>query len=136
MIKTNLANLKVIFVDDEPDTEFLFKSFFRKELKDGGLDFTFKENGRHAMDHILDVGGVDLVVTDINMPIMSGVELIEELERKRIDCDVVIMTAYDNIEQRKFASLHHVKHYFSKPLNLENFKEWLNHYRSNLKTTS
>jgi len=87
---------KILMVDDEPDAEILFRQNFRREIRKDLYEFLFAQSAPEALE-LLEMGGApDLLVllSDINMPGMSGVELLEQVKIRWPDIPVMMITAY------------------------------------------
>ena len=79
---------RILVVDDEPDLEALILQKFRHQIRDGAVSFLFARDGVEALAALKANGDIDLVVTDINMPRMDGLSLLQKLqesEEKRLD---------------------------------------------------
>jgi CheY-like chemotaxis protein len=85
-----------MIVDDEQDVELLFRQKFRKELKSGEYDFHFAFNGEEALRYLHTLNPFDLVLvlSDINMPGMTGLELLKVIKAEYPDLRVMMITAY------------------------------------------
>ena len=72
------VTLLILVVDDEPDVEVLFRQQFRRDLRAGRFTMKFALSGDTALEHIADAAGVSiiLILSDINMPGMTGLELL------------------------------------------------------------
>jgi adenylate cyclase len=70
---------RILVVDDEPDLKTLVMQKFRQQIRDGTVDFLFAHDGVEALAALKANGGIDLVVTDINMPRMDGLALLGPL---------------------------------------------------------
>ncbi len=70
---------KILVVDDEPDLEVLIKQRFRKQIRDRQYEFLFAVNGVDALDKIRDSEDLDIVLSDINMPEMDGLTLLDKM---------------------------------------------------------
>ena len=88
--------LLVLVVDDEPDVELLFRQQFRRELRAGRFTMEFAQSGPKALQRITDAGTTSLIliVSDINMPGMSGFELLPKARAARPDVPIIMITAY------------------------------------------
>ncbi|RAI01646.1 response regulator [Acuticoccus sediminis] len=88
--------LMVLVVDDEVDVEPLFRQRFRRDVRAGRFDLAFARSGEEALAVIEDATEVTLVLifTDVNMPGMSGLELLPRARAARPDVPVIIVTAY------------------------------------------
>lgn len=87
---------RILMVDDEPDAEELFRQNFRREIRKGVYVFDFAQSGNQALELLdgEDAPDVILVLSDINMPGMTGVELLEQIKQKWPDIPVFMITAY------------------------------------------
>ncbi|MCM8734365.1 response regulator [Azospirillum sp. A1-3] len=97
--------LGILVVDDEPDIEDLFRQRFRAELRRGELVFHFAASAEEALQSLnsgLQPEAV-LVLSDINMPGMSGLDLLERLRVDSPDVPVIMVTAYGDNENRRRA---------------------------------
>ena len=98
-------NLLVLVVDDEPDVEMLFRQQFRRDLRSGRFTMEFAQSGDVALQRINDADGVSLILilSDINMPGMTGLELLPKARAVRPDVPVIMITAYGDVETRRKA---------------------------------
>ena len=98
-------NLLVLVVDDEPDVELLFRQQFRRDLRAGRFTMEFAQSGEMALQRIADATGVSLILIllDINMPGMSGLELLPKAKAARPDVPIVMITAYGDAETKRKA---------------------------------
>jgi CheY-like chemotaxis protein len=89
------VNLLILVVDDEPDVEVLFRQQFQRDLRAGRFTMKFALSGTIALQHIADAGGVSiiLILSDINMPGMTGLELLPKAKAARPDVPVIMITA-------------------------------------------
>ena len=88
--------LLVLVVDDEPDVEVLFRQQFRRELRNGRFTMEFAQSAAAALRRIADVATATLILilSDINMPGMNGLELLPKAKALRLDVPVIMITAY------------------------------------------
>jgi CheY-like chemotaxis protein len=94
----------VLVVDDEPDVEMLFRQQFRRDLRDNRFKMDFAQSGDSALQRISDASGESLILilSDIKMPGMSGLELLPRAKAARPDVPVIMITAYgDDATKRK-----------------------------------
>jgi CheY-like chemotaxis protein len=97
-------NFLVLVVDDEPDVELLFRQQFRRDLRDNRFTMDFAQSAASALQRISDAAGASLILilSDINMPGMSGLELLPKAKALRPDVPVIMITAYgDDRTKRK-----------------------------------
>ena len=96
----------VLVVDDEPDVEALFRQQFRRDLKSGRFTMEFAPSAPAALarasDEIVDPSLI-LILSDINMPGMSGLEMLPKVRAERPDVPVIMITAYGDAETRRKA---------------------------------
>ena len=95
----------ILVVDDESDVEMLFRQQFRRDLRAGRFTMDFVQSGDSALQHINDAAGASLVLilSDINMPGMSGLELLPRAKTARPDVPVIMITAYGDSETKRKA---------------------------------
>ncbi len=75
--------MKILVVDDEPDVRQLFEQRFRREIRNGVFSFTFAYSGEEALEYLHDhFSEVVLILSDINMPGMSGLELLRRIKQE------------------------------------------------------
>ena len=88
--------LLVLVVDDEPDVEILFRQQFRRELRSGRFTMEFAQSAPAALKRITDAEIVSLILilSDINMPGMTGLELLPKARAARPDVPIIMITAY------------------------------------------
>ena len=98
-------NLLILVVDDEPDVELLFRQQFRRDLRAGRFTMEFAQSAPAALQCISDVADTSLILilSDINMPGMSGLELLPKAKAARPDVPVIMITAYGDAETKRKA---------------------------------
>ena len=98
-------SLLILVVDDEPDVETLFRQQFRRDLRDGRFTMEFAQSGPAALQRITDAARVSLILilSDINMPGMSGLELLPKARAARPDVPIIMITAYGDTETKRKA---------------------------------
>jgi CheY-like chemotaxis protein len=98
-------SLLILVVDDEPDVELLFRQQFRHDLRAGRFNMEFAQSASVALQRIADVADVTLILilSDINMPGMSGLELLPHAKAVRPDVPVIMITAYGDAETKRKA---------------------------------
>src|SRR5271166_5699955 len=98
-------NLLILVVDDEPDVEALFRQHFRRDLRASRFTMEFVQSGPGALQRISEAAGVSLILilSDINMPGMSGLELLPKAKVLRPDVPVIMITAYGDAETKRKA---------------------------------
>ena len=96
----------VVETDDEPDVELLFRQQFRRDLRDGRFTMDFAQSGYSALQCIHDAGSrsLILILSDINMPGMTGLELLPKARAARPDVPIIMITAYGDAETKRKAA--------------------------------
>jgi len=99
------VNPLVLVVDDEPDVEMLFRQQFRRDLRAARFTMEFAQSAPAALQRITDAAGVSLILilSDINMPGMSGLELLPKAKAARPDVPVIMITAYGDPDTKRKA---------------------------------
>jgi two-component system chemotaxis response regulator CheY len=123
--------MKILVVDDEPDVKPLFLQHFRKEIRDNVLQFDFALSGEEALNYLHNAPSeVVLILSDINMPGMTGLELLYHIRHEYVDQAPVVMmiTAYSNEENQVQAMEIGANDYLTKPLNFSILKEKLKQF--------
>jgi len=116
--------LKLIVVDDEKDVQFLFQQKFRKEIKSGSVYIRFAFSGISALNLIESIEDKYeyCMLTDINMPEMTGIELLEKVKNKYPKFKVIMITAYGDEQNYNIAKNLGADDYFTKPLEFNELK--------------
>ena len=120
--------MKVLVVDDEQDMQTLFEQRFRKEIKNGEMEFVFASSGNEALDYLKrQTHKFVLILSDINMPGMSGLELLEQIKHKyqTPPPKVMMITAYGDEYNYNQAMSLGADDFLTKPLDFNNLKEKL-----------
>jgi len=99
------VNLLILVVDDEPDVEMLFGQHFRRDLRTGRFTMEFAQSAPVALQSISNASDASLILilSDINMPGMSGLELLPKAKEARPDVPVIMITAYGDAETKRTA---------------------------------
>ena len=110
--------LLILVVDDEPDVAVLFRQQFRRDLRAGRFSMEFAQSGNMALQRITDAAGVSLILilSDINMPGMTGLELLPKAKAVRPDVPVIMITAYGDVETKRKALEGGAEALFTKPI--------------------
>jgi CheY-like chemotaxis protein len=110
--------LLVLVVDDEPDVEVLFRQQFRRELRSGRFIMDFAQSAAEALDRIANAGAATLILilSDINMPGMSGLELLPRARLARPDVPIIMITAYGDAETKRRALAGGAEALLTKPI--------------------
>lgn len=117
--------MKILVVDDEVDIELLFRQQFRKEIRRGEVEFSFAHSGEEALQYLAQyLSEVVLILSDINMPGMSGLELLRQI---RADYGfpppmIMMITAYSDEQNYRQAIQYGANDFLNKPLDFNDLK--------------
>lgn len=117
--------LSILVVDDEPDVELLFKQRFRKELREGTVEFHFAfsaEDGLQFLNNQVPPGVV-LLLSDINMPGMNGLQLLRRVKAEHPALKVMMVTAYADEANRISANNLGADEFLTKPVDFNELRE-------------
>jgi|SRR5215471_6203725 len=120
--------MKILVVDDEKDVQILFEQRFRKEIREGTMQFVFAYSGEEALTYLNgNIHGAVLILSDINMPGMSGLELLKRIKEKYVEPPPMVMmiTAYGDPENFKQAMQLGADDFLTKPLDFTVLKDKL-----------
>lgn len=117
--------MKFLVVDDEKDVEMLFLQKFRKEIRSGAIEMVFAFSGQQALEILNDKRPPDVVYvfSDINMPGMSGLELLSKIKNEYPDIKVSMISAYGDNDNYSRAIESGAKEFFTKPIDFNSLKE-------------
>ena len=107
---------RILVVDDEPDLEVLIQQKFRHQIRDGAVSFLFAQDGVDALAALKANSDVDLVVTDINMPRMDGLTLLQKLQEHEEKLSTIIVSAYGDMANIRTAMNRGAFDFITKPI--------------------
>ncbi len=107
---------RILVVDDEPDLETLVRQRFRRRIRDGEIDFVFAHDGVEALDMLQNGHGVDMVLSDINMPRMDGLTLLQKIREADTELSTVIVSAYGDMMNIRTAMNRGAFDFVTKPI--------------------
>jgi CheY-like chemotaxis protein len=120
-------SVSILVVDDEPDVAEMFRQRFRREARQGTYVLHFAYSGEEALDKV--AAGIEpqliVILSDINMPMMDGLELLREVKTRRPDVPVMMVTAYGDDERRRLASEYGAAEFITKPVDFDLLKTQL-----------
>lgn len=129
---------KILVVDDEADLEALIKQKFRKQIRENQYEFCFASNGKEALKLLLEYSDFDVMLSDINMPEMDGLTLLNKLAELNTLTKAVIVSAYGDMENIRTAMNRGAFDFVCKPVNFEDLsitiKKTLDHVTQMHKT--
>jgi len=119
------VSVLILVVDDEEDVELLFRQRFRHDLKAGRFVMEFAQSASAALQRIANVGSASLILifSDINMPGMSGLELLRKARAARPDVPVIMITAYGDAETRQKALDGGAEALLTKPIDFGSLRD-------------
>jgi CheY-like chemotaxis protein len=117
--------MKIMVVDDEEDVQLLFRQKFRKEIKTGKIDFKFAMSAQEALNYLnaQEENCLVLILSDINMPGMNGLELLKIIKTTTPQLKVFMITAYGDEDNYRLAMEYGADDYLHKPVEFETLKE-------------
>ncbi len=113
---------KILVVDDEPDLETLIQQKFRQKIRKNALQFCFARNGLEALEQIKGDKEIDMILTDINMPKMDGLTLLEELLKLPTLIKAVVVSAYGDMENIRTAMNRGAFDFITKPIDFKDLE--------------
>ena len=113
---------KILVVDDEPDLEPLMLQRMRRSIRAGQYKFVFARNGVEALERLNDEDGIDMVLSDINMPLMDGLTLLQQIPQVDPDVRAVIISAYGDMKNIRTAMNRGAFDFVTKPIDFEDLK--------------
>jgi len=122
--------MKILVVDDELDIRVLFEQRFRKEIRNNEIEFAFAHSGEDALDYLRkNTQEAVLILSDINMPGMSGLQLLEKIkqEYQKPPPVVVMITAYGDQNNYNHAMKLGADGFIAKPVDFKLLKEKIKH---------
>ena len=113
---------KILVVDDEPDLEPLMLQRMRRQIRRGQYEFVFAHNGVEALERLDADRGIDIVLSDINMPRMDGLTLLKQIPEVDPDVRSVIISAYGDMKNIRTAMNRGAFDFVTKPIDFEDLK--------------
>jgi CheY-like chemotaxis protein len=117
--------MKILIVDDEMDVEMLFRQKFRQEVKSSKIELVFAFSGQEALELLEKENppNVMYVFSDINMPGMTGLELLEQVKIRFPQIKISMISAYGDKENHDRAMQSGAKEFFTKPIDFNSLKK-------------
>lgn len=114
--------IRILVVDDEPDVEALMRQKFRRQVREGLYEFHFAHDGEDALQRIRTIPDLDIVVTDINMPRMDGLTLLEKIKETGLRLNAVVVSAYGDMGNIRTAMNRGAFDFLTKPIDFSDFE--------------
>jgi adenylate cyclase len=112
----------ILVVDDEPDVEALVNQKFRRQIRSGELAFVFAYDGKNALEVLQDEPDITMVLSDINMPRMDGLALLEQLNERHEEIKTVIVSAYGDMGNIRTAMNRGAFDFITKPIEFDDLE--------------
>lgn len=118
---------RILMVDDEPDAEILFRQHFRREMRKAEYEFLFAQSAQAALEILESEDTTELLVvlSDINMPGMTGIELLDQVKQRWPHLPVIMITAYGDAGTQAQTKAKGADQLISKPVDFSHLKSSL-----------
>src|SRR5215469_1339622 len=116
----------ILVVDDEPDLEALVQQRFRRQIRGGEFGFRFAHDGVEALDMLANMGDVDMILSDINMPRMDGLTLLQKIQETDDPLSTVIVSAYGDMANIRIAMNRGAFDFLTKPIDFADLETTIN----------
>ena len=113
---------RILVVDDEPDLEALVLQKFRHQIRDDAVNFLFARDGVEALAALKSNGDIDLVVTDLNMPRMDGLSLLQKLQESEERVSTIVVSAYGDMSNIRTAMNRGAFDFVTKPIDFQDLE--------------
>jgi adenylate cyclase len=113
-----VSSAKILAVDDEPDFELLIRQRFRRQIREEEFEFRFARHGEEALTVLSAEPDIDLMLLDINMPVMDGLTLLNELHERQSAVRAIIVSAYGDMTNLRTAMNRGAFDFVTKPVDL------------------
>lgn len=117
---------KILVVDDEPDLEMLIKQKFRRQIREKAFEFIFAQNGEEALEKLGSQPDIDIVLSDINMPVIDGLTLLSRMMDVYPLVKSVIISAYGDMDNIRTAMNRGAFDFLCKPVNFDDLEITIN----------
>ena len=117
-----LRPAKILVVDDEPDLEILVRQKFRRRIRRGEFEFTFAQNGIEALERLAENPELEMILSDINMPRLDGLSLLNALGEVNPEIRAVMVSAYGDMDNIRTAMNRGAFDFVTKPIDFEDLE--------------
>jgi two-component system sensor histidine kinase/response regulator len=124
--KDGLFPVRILVVDDEPDVEPLMLQRFRQRIRNGEYVLDFAENGEIALNKLLANPQIHIVLTDLNMPVMDGLTLLNRIRERKMLARVIVLSAYGDLQNIRAAMNLGAFDFITKPIDFSDLEITLN----------
>jgi sigma-B regulation protein RsbU (phosphoserine phosphatase) len=115
-------SVKILVVDDEPDLPLLIRQKFRRKIRSKEWDFVFAEHGLEALAKVIEDPSIDLILTDINMPGMDGLTLLNKVREVNKQIRTVVVSAYGDMDNIRTAMNRGAFDFVTKPVDFDDLE--------------
>ena len=123
---TEFTTSHILVVDDEPDLEELMRQRMRREVRRGVVTLSFAHNGREALDILRGNSDIEIVLSDINMPVMDGLTMLENIPSINDKLKTVMISAYGDMKNIRHAMNRGAFDFITKPVDFEDLRITIN----------
>ena len=116
------VKVKILVVDDEVDLEQLMLQQMRREIRRGRYVFEFAHNGAEALEKLRESDDFDIVLSDINMPVMDGLTMLEQIPEVNPNIRAVMVSAYGDMQNIRTAMNRGAFDFVTKPIDFGDLK--------------
>ena len=116
---------KILYVDDELNMEDIIRQRLRRRIRKGDLDLAYADNGKNALEKLKERGDIQIMFTDINMPEMDGLELLEHVNKDYPDIYTIVVSAYSDMDNIRSAMNSGAYDFVTKPIDFDDFNSVL-----------
>ena len=109
---------RILIVDDEPDLQVLITQKFRSKIREGEYHFEFALNGEEALAKLIADNDLNIMLTDINMPVMDGLTLLNRINENNLELKTVVVSAYSDISNIRTAMNRGAFDFVVKPIDM------------------
>ena len=113
---------KILVVDDEPDLEILVRQKFRRRIRRGEFEFTFAQNGLEALERLAENPELEMILSDINMPRLDGLSLLNALGEVNPEIRAVMVSAYGDMDNIRTAMNRGAFDFVTKPIDFDDLE--------------
>ncbi len=113
---------KILVVDDEPAVDHLMRQIYRKEIRSGTYEIVFAVDGASALAKLEENTGIQVVLTDLNMPGMDGMTLLSHVHQAYPQIKVIVVSAYNDSEKKEAAKGYGAYEFINKPIKVQEIK--------------
>lgn len=124
--------IKILVVDDEMDVEALITQKFRRKVRKGDWQLVFSRNGEEALHVLQKNPDIDIVLSDINMPKMDGLTLLQKINENKFDLRTIMVSAYSDIDNIRVAMNNGAFDFITKPINFQDMETTIERSFGNL----